>query len=30
LAVTPDEARGLAVALGPTGAPGGFLVALRG
>jgi Flp pilus assembly protein CpaB len=29
VAVTPDEARTIAVALGPSGAPGGLLVALR-
>ncbi len=28
--VTADEARALAVAMGPAGAPGGFLVAVRG
>ena len=30
VAVTPDEARALAVAMGAAGAPGGFLVAVRG
>jgi Flp pilus assembly protein CpaB len=30
VAVTADEARALAAGLGPSGAPGGFLVAVRG
>ena len=30
VAVTADEARALAVGLGPSAAPGGFLVAVRG
>jgi hypothetical protein len=30
VAVTPDEARALAVAMGAAGAPGGFLMAVRG